>query len=999
MGSIFRWFDFVKIIEILQYYKKQEKMGTIKLLALSVILGFTANTLHAEDFSEKALEQASAAYLKSNDSYPTMLQLEKLGNGYIALMLARCLNKGLADCPKDQDKAQSYSKQQDQIQQQLTLLAQNNNAEAYNWLGNIERDKGERASKQQVIYYFENSAKLNNAYAMFVLGQLHDTSINGFINDDAKAFEWYEKAAKLGSDGAMYNLAVMLQNGRGVRKDEKKSFGWYQKSADLGNADAMNNLAVMYQNGWGESKNDFKAVDWYLKSADLGHVAAMNNLGWMYQNGRGVRKDEKKAFELYKKSADLGYADAMDNLAHFYELGLGIAKDEKKAFDWYQKSANLGNTWAISNLGWMYQEGLGVTQDDQKAVALYQKAADLGNSDAMNNLATMYYFGRGGLQGGMQASVKWYQKAMDLGSSKATSQLGFMYRGGWGVPRDDDKAVVLYNKAIELDPKNSYAFYNLAKMYEEGLGVVQNNQKADELYKNAIDLGSSDAMLNLAENYMTGLYGTPLNTEKGLELYQKAIALDNKNALNQLAIRYLRGKGVEKDYTKALALLNKAISLNDSSALFTIATMHREGLFFPKNSLKAIEIYKKIADGSYYLSPRAMLELGRIYRDGDGLPKNAELAIYFFKKPTEMADYSGLIDIGYMYETGNSVKQDYNKAATYYIQSLKGDIYNRSSVKARRYLGDILQLNRITDPNLLNQARDYFNPAPSITWSKQPTSVVNQEKLEFSVDLKDNGYGIGQVRLLVDGIAIDQKERDFGSLQTGYEQRNFSVILPKGNHKIRIEANNAENIGVPAVLEMQVESTLVEVRKPRIFAVVVGVDKFQNDSFALKYAVADAKAIYTQIKKQVGGIYEEGDIQLLTTQVQTSKQGILNALEQIQKQAQLDDLFVFYVASHGTTFDEVYHMFTSDLLHTSKEKAQKAAFSTSELQNIFAQIPTSKKIVFIDTCQSGGGINATSLISGGRDAMEDQKMIERMKDRSGVTVLMASGSEQKAMEG
>ena len=56
--------------------------------------------------------------------------------------------------------------------------------------------------------------------------------------DNAKAREWYEKAADMGSVEAMVSLGVLYANGQGVAQDYAKAREWYQKAADKGDASA-----------------------------------------------------------------------------------------------------------------------------------------------------------------------------------------------------------------------------------------------------------------------------------------------------------------------------------------------------------------------------------------------------------------------------------------------------------------------------------------------------------------------------------------------------------------------------------------------------------------------------------------------------------------------------------------------------------------------------------------------------------------------------------------
>ena len=60
------------------------------------------------------------------------------------------------------------------------------------------------------------------------------TFLEGCDQNDTKAFEWQEKGAKLGDSGAMYNVGICYENGKGVTKDVNKAKEWYTKAAAQG---------------------------------------------------------------------------------------------------------------------------------------------------------------------------------------------------------------------------------------------------------------------------------------------------------------------------------------------------------------------------------------------------------------------------------------------------------------------------------------------------------------------------------------------------------------------------------------------------------------------------------------------------------------------------------------------------------------------------------------------------------------------------------------------
>jgi TPR repeat protein len=132
--------------------------------------------------------------------------------------------------------------------------------------------------------------------------------------DNAKAREWYEKAADKGSVDAMVSLGVLYANGQGVAQDYAKAREWYQQAAVKGSADAMYNLGNLYDDGHGVAQDFSKAREWYEKAADKGSVEAMFTLGLHYDYGHGVAQDFAKAREWYEKAADKGDASAKARL-------------------------------------------------------------------------------------------------------------------------------------------------------------------------------------------------------------------------------------------------------------------------------------------------------------------------------------------------------------------------------------------------------------------------------------------------------------------------------------------------------------------------------------------------------------------------------------------------------------------------------------------------------------------------------------------------------------
>ena len=129
----------------------------------------------------------------------------------------------------------------------------------------------------------------------------------------------YFNALELFNKRKINESVKLFQN---VAKDEKNSK----------RSDAMFNLAIIFDNGFGISPNKTRALFYYEAASDLSNIYAQYNLGWKYYNGENVNKDVIKAFQLYKDASDYGHPQAMYNLAHMYYSGIGTVKNLKLAY-------------------------------------------------------------------------------------------------------------------------------------------------------------------------------------------------------------------------------------------------------------------------------------------------------------------------------------------------------------------------------------------------------------------------------------------------------------------------------------------------------------------------------------------------------------------------------------------------------------------------------------------------------------------------------------------
>jgi TPR repeat protein len=123
------------------------------------------------------------------------------------------------------------------------------------------------------------------------------------------------RAAQTGSAPAQRSIAVLFQNGHGVRRSDDSAARWFAQAAHGGDTESEYQLAIAYEHGRGVPRNQGAALDWYTRAATAGLAAAQFIVGEAYEKGHlGASKDKGKALEWYRKAAAQGNKDAANKV-------------------------------------------------------------------------------------------------------------------------------------------------------------------------------------------------------------------------------------------------------------------------------------------------------------------------------------------------------------------------------------------------------------------------------------------------------------------------------------------------------------------------------------------------------------------------------------------------------------------------------------------------------------------------------------------------------------
>lgn len=325
-----------------------------------------------------------------------------------------------------------------------------------------------------------------------------------------------------------------------------------------------------------------------------------------------------------------------------------------------------------------------------------------------------------------------------------------------------------------------------------------------------------------------------------------------------------------------------------------------------------------------------------------------------------------------------------------------------SAYRERFYRPDLVRL-ALSGQNLPSslQTLQSVKPAPDVALLEVPAEV-NAEDFDLHFKITDRGGGIGEVRAFVNDTAVS--EAAGRALEVvplgGAPARTLHLHLVPGANDLKVIAFSADG----SVHSNPARATLTAHysvnTQPQLYALVVGIQDYKNPKFDLKYSVSDATAISELLRKRAAPLYQKVNVEQLVTPQTTTKEALTSALGRYRSIGP-GDVFVFYVASHGTVAGSdpakrEYFLISSNVDTASDEAIRREALSEEQLRQLIMNIPATRKLLLLDTCHAGAMGDAMMLTTRG---LEEQGAVNVLSGAVGSTVLSAATSDEEALEG
>lgn len=175
----------------------------------------------------------------------------------------------------------------------------------------------------------------------------------------------------------------------------------------------------------------------------------------------------------------------------------------------------------------------------------------------------MYALGRAYAAHGQAAeAIAAWRKAADKGSSAAMVELGVAYATGAGVPKDEEQARKLFERAAAGG--NARGVTNLAAL-TSAAGAPSDPVKARALLAKAAEANAAEAQYQLGLMMADGI-GGPKDDAAARALFDKAAAQGHVGALVQMGAFAQSGRGGSQDSAAAKAYYEKAAALGSEDA-------------------------------------------------------------------------------------------------------------------------------------------------------------------------------------------------------------------------------------------------------------------------------------------------------------------------------------------------------------------------------------------------------------------------------------------------
>ena len=281
---------------------------------------------------------------------------------------------------------------------------------------------------------------------------------------------------------------------------------------------------------------------------------------------------------------------------------------------------------------------------------------------------------------------------------------------------------------------------------------------------------------------------------------------------------------------------------------------------------------------------------------------------------------------------------------------------------------------------------------PYIKILNEKKTVANNNKFLFKFKI-GNHSNLKEFLIFQNGknIIKDKRALMLKKEKNKLAYYEFPISLTNGENEISIYAVNKNNIESAKQKISVFYQGKDLIKKPNLYLVSIGINKYKNKKLNLNYAKADAEGFSKIFKKQK--LFET----ILSYDLydkEATRENVHKTLQKIADKIKPDDIFIMYYAGHGTNIENTFYLVTTENTRLYSEKhIKKNSVSYDDIKQYLSKISALKQVVMLDACQAG-----TALQGYGVRGAAEEKALAQLSRSTGVHIISATTSEQYATE-
>jgi hypothetical protein len=284
---------------------------------------------------------------------------------------------------------------------------------------------------------------------------------------------------------------------------------------------------------------------------------------------------------------------------------------------------------------------------------------------------------------------------------------------------------------------------------------------------------------------------------------------------------------------------------------------------------------------------------------------------------------------------------------------------------------------------------------PKVAFLRPKAGPVTQAEIEIEAVAEATGkQPVTALRLFVNDRPFDGLRGVRAFRGVGKKVEKWTVQLSPGPNKLTVVAESAASKSLPVTLEMNyVPPAPVPVAKglPTLHVLAIGINAYPGN-MKLDCCVKDATELTKAFKdanSQPKKVYGDVQTQILPDK-KASRQGILDGLAGLKKNARPHDVVVVFYAGHGSTNDSGDFILIAADWAPGKKLAETTV-TGKELKGALADLPC-RVVLLLDACHSGAAGNAKERVPPRLDKIGGELT------EVGTVVLFAAGTDEQAGE-